>query len=65
LRDVPKISLSLFLFCGVLEYEESIDVDLRFAIPGKERQDSVYSGLQVYTSVALINISNESFTQKK
>jgi 2-C-methyl-D-erythritol 4-phosphate cytidylyltransferase len=28
------------------EYEESIDVDLRFAIPGKERQDSVYSGLQ-------------------
>jgi len=53
------------LFCGVLEYEESIDVDLRFAIPGKERQDSVYSGLQVYTSVALINISNESFTQKK
>ncbi|KAL9298607.1 putative 2-C-methyl-D-erythritol 4-phosphate cytidylyltransferase [Arabidopsis thaliana] len=29
------------------EYEESIDVDLRFAIPGKERQDSVYSGLQV------------------
>ncbi|CAN6848417.1 hypothetical protein Bca4012_052065 [Brassica carinata] len=28
------------------EYEESIDVDLKFAVPGKERQDSVHSGLQ-------------------
>ncbi|CAN8266754.1 unnamed protein product [Cochlearia groenlandica] len=28
------------------EYEESIDVDLRFALPGKERQDSVHSGLE-------------------
>ncbi|KAG2301679.1 hypothetical protein Bca4012_059922 [Brassica carinata] len=28
------------------EYEESIDVDLKFALPGKERQDSVHSGLQ-------------------
>ncbi|CAN0899431.1 2-C-methyl-D-erythritol 4-phosphate cytidylyltransferase, chloroplastic [Linum grandiflorum] len=26
--------------------EEDIDVDLKFALPGKERQDSVYSGLQ-------------------
>ena len=37
--------------CGLLiEYEESIDVDLKFAVPGKERQDSVHSELQVYTS---------------
>ncbi|XP_009129141.1 2-C-methyl-D-erythritol 4-phosphate cytidylyltransferase, chloroplastic [Brassica rapa] len=28
------------------EYEDSIDVDLKFALPGKERQDSVHSGLQ-------------------
>ncbi|ESQ33065.1 hypothetical protein EUTSA_v10004647mg [Eutrema salsugineum] len=28
------------------EYEETIDVDLKFALPGKERQDSVHSGLQ-------------------
>nr|AOT86858.1 2-C-methyl-D-erythritol 4-phosphate cytidylyltransferase [Osmanthus fragrans] len=26
--------------------KDSIDVDLKFALPGKERQDSVYSGLQ-------------------
>lgn len=25
----------------------TIHVDLKFALPGKERQDSVYSGLQV------------------
>ncbi|KAF2560655.1 hypothetical protein F2Q70_00018182 [Brassica cretica] len=30
----------------VYEYEDSIDVDLKFALPGKERQDSVHSGLQ-------------------
>ncbi|KAL8129059.1 hypothetical protein V2J09_018214 [Rumex salicifolius] len=29
------------------ETKEKIDVDLKFALPGKERQDSVYSGLQV------------------
>ncbi|XVF75105.1 hypothetical protein PTKIN_Ptkin13bG0161400 [Pterospermum kingtungense] len=28
------------------ETEEKINVDLKFALPGKERQDSVYSGLQ-------------------
>ena len=27
--------------------KENINVDLKFALPGKERQDSVYSGLQV------------------
>lgn len=27
--------------------KENISVDLKFALPGKERQDSVYSGLQV------------------
>ncbi|CAN1140376.1 2-C-methyl-D-erythritol 4-phosphate cytidylyltransferase, chloroplastic [Linum perenne] len=26
--------------------EEDIDIDLKFALPGKERQDSVYNGLQ-------------------
>lgn len=52
---------SLSFFHGLIEYEETIDVDLRFALPGKERQDSVYSGLQVYTFIPLMSISNEWF----
>lgn len=27
--------------------KENINVNLKFALPGKERQDSVYNGLQV------------------
>ena len=27
--------------------QENIDADLKFSIPGKERQDSVYNGFQV------------------
>lgn len=30
-----------------LDAKDKINVDLKFALPGKERQDSVYSGLQV------------------
>lgn len=31
----------------MLDSKDDIDVDLKFALPGKERQDSVYSGLEV------------------
>lgn len=44
-------SLSFFGCPCLIEYEESIDVDLKFALPGIERQDSVLSGLQVCTSL--------------
>ena len=30
-----------------LDAKENILVDVKFALPGKERQDSVYSGFQV------------------
>ena len=33
----------------VPETKGKINVDLKFTLPGKERQDSVYSGLQVST----------------
>lgn len=59
----PKGFTELLFCCCLVEYEDSIDVDLRFALPGKERQDSVHSGLQVYTFISLVNISNEYFTE--
>ncbi|KAG6778389.1 hypothetical protein POTOM_018249 [Populus tomentosa] len=34
--------------------QEQINVDLKFALPGKERQDSVYSGLQVLPQSVLV-----------
>lgn len=30
-----------------IDVKQNIPVDLKFALPGKERQDSVYNGLQV------------------
>lgn len=30
-----------------LDAKENIHIDVKFTLPGKERQDSVYSGLQV------------------
>jgi 2-C-methyl-D-erythritol 4-phosphate cytidylyltransferase len=35
----------------LLETKEKIRVELKFTLPGKERQDSVYSGLQVVASL--------------
>lgn len=32
---------------------EKIQVELKFTLPGKERQDSVYSGLQVHANLYL------------
>lgn len=40
---VPTISNAYF----VSDAKDNIDVRLKFTLPGKERQDSVYSGLQV------------------
>lgn len=37
----------MFLFDIFSDAKEKIQVDMKFALPGKERQDSVYSGLQV------------------
>lgn len=37
-----------------IDTKEKIQVDLKFALPGKERQDSVYSGLQVHGHCFLV-----------
>lgn len=42
------------LFFCFSDSKEKIQVDLKFALPGKERQDSVYSGLQVHTRYLLL-----------
>lgn len=34
-------------FFVMLDSKDNIQVDLKFALPGKERQDSVYNGLEV------------------
>lgn len=31
----------------ILDAKGNVSVDIKFALPGKERQDSVYSGLEV------------------
>ena len=60
--------LSWYLFCKkikdsipasvVLDARDDIHIDLKFALPGKERQDSVYSGLEVmYSSVVWIYLT--------
>lgn len=41
----------------LLDAKENINVDVKFALPGKERQDSVYSGLEVcHLSIIYIQI---------
>lgn len=48
----------MVLASAVLDSKDDIDVDLKFALPGKERQDSVYSGLEViYLSVICIYLT--------
>lgn len=37
----------------ISDASEKLNVDLKFALPGKERQDSVFSGFQVYTDLVL------------
>lgn len=60
----PHNALSCYLFCKIIRYlflldsKDDIPVDLKFALPGKERQDSVYSGLEViYLSVICIYLT--------
>lgn len=38
----------------MLDSKDDIPVDLKFALPGKERQDSVYSGLEVLLLVSCL-----------
>lgn len=38
----------------VSDAKENINVDLKFALPGKERQDSVYSGLKVWVLISVL-----------
>lgn len=38
----------------MLDSKDDIRVDLKFALPGKERQDSVYSGLEVLLLVSCL-----------
>lgn len=45
-----SLVLTLLCFADVgifLDVKQNIPVGLKFALPGKERQDSVYNGLQV------------------
>lgn len=42
-KEIIHIQLPLYLS----DAKENVCVDLKFALPGRERQDSVYSGLQV------------------
>lgn len=35
------------IYCHLSETKEKVEVDIKFTLPGKERQDSVFSGLQV------------------
>lgn len=44
------------LFDLISDTKAKIQVDLKFALPGKERQDSVYSGLQVQTNISTAEI---------
>lgn len=36
----------------VSDARQKVNVDLKFALPGKERQDSVFSGLQVHSHLS-------------
>lgn len=49
--DIEDAFFFIFLLTQVLEVSEAkekINVPVKFALPGKERQDSVFSGLQVF-----------------
>lgn len=50
---VVLLEISKPICSFVSDTKEKVQVDLKFTLPGKERQDSVYSGLQVHNSASL------------